>query len=148
MPVNLIHPVGPGGAEFTETNEVRRDGLDGEELDLVHTDGAPQMLRIPTKAGMQAGSPESKDLGAKKKKKSTRRDRKRKLETEALGSNPTSDFSPLPCTPSLLPPPHHALTLEMRVSVHPDDKPCGRLNIHKHPLMRNSNLVHTKGPHI
>lgn len=68
MPVNLIHPVGPGGAEFTETNEVRRDGLDGEELDLVHTDGAPQMSRIPTKAGMQAGSPERKDLGAKKKK--------------------------------------------------------------------------------
>lgn len=147
MPVNLIRLAGPEGREITETNEVRRDGPDGEELGLMHTDGALQTSRIPTEAGMQAGSPDRKGLGAKKKT-STWRDRKRKLETEALGSNPTSDFSPLPCTPSLLPPPHRALTLEIRVNVHPDDKPCGRGNIHKYPLMRNSNLVYTKGPYI
>lgn len=70
---------------------------------------------------MEAGSPERKDLGAgkKKKKKSTWR-QKEKLETEALGSNPTSEFSPLPCTPSLLPSPHRALILER--GVNPDDK--------------------------
>lgn len=69
--MNLIHPAGPGGGEITETNEVRRDGLDGDELDLVHTDGAPQTSWIPTEAGMEAGSPERKDLGAGKKKKKT-----------------------------------------------------------------------------
>ena len=124
--MNLIHPAGPGGGGITETNEVRRDGLDGDELDLVHTDGAPQTSRIPTEAGMEAGSPERTDLGAekkktKKKKRSTWR-QKEKLETEVLGSNPTSEFSPLPCTPSLLPSPHRTLILERGVNAHPDHK--------------------------
>lgn len=145
MPVNLIHPVGPGGAEITETNEVM--AWMGKNLTwctqtvLRRCHGFPP--RLEGKQEAQRGT-----ILEQKKKKPTWRDRKRKLETEALGSNPTSDFSPLRCTPSLLPPPHHALTLEIRVSVHPDDKPCGRRNIHKYPLMRNSNLVYTKGPYI
>ena len=68
MPVNLIRLAGPEGREITETNEVRRDGPDGEELGLMHTDGALQTSWIPTEAGMQAGSPDRKGLGAKKKK--------------------------------------------------------------------------------
>ena len=67
MPVNLIRPAGPEGGEITETNEVRKDGPDGEELGLVYTDGALQTSWIPTEAGTQAGSPDRKGLGAKKK---------------------------------------------------------------------------------
>ena len=78
-PMNLIHPAGPGGGEITETNEVRRDGLDGDELDLVHTDGAPQTSWIPTEAGMEAGSPERKDLGAGKKKKTVNMETEREV---------------------------------------------------------------------
>lgn len=72
--------------------------------------------RLEWKQGAQRGKISEQK---KKKKKSTWR-QKEKLETEALGSNPTSEFSPLPCTPSLLPSPHRALILER--GVNPDDK--------------------------